>query len=273
MTEQVAAPVAVRYELRDNQAADLSEQLLATYPPTSRHRFVCYPVGGTSPFADLGRRTELEVFEAAFGNDRAVMEREYGPYEQASRFFVVMDQVERRPAGVLRVIAHSVAGLKTLQDIAGKPLRIGVRDFQEFHAVTELDRCWDVGTVAVLPEYRRSASRTREVSLMLYRALYVHAMREGVEHFVAVIDEHAHRGLRALGVPFVAINDSGPFGYLDSASSTALYGFVPAFRARMEARYARLRRTRPLVWCLLATPIRRLMRGSGIDGRLQPPVG
>ena len=269
---ETSRSAAVRYELHDNQAADLAEQLLTLRPPTSGDRFVCYPIGGSSAFAALGRRIELEVFEAAFGNDRAVMEREYGPYEDASRFFVVMDQVARRPAGVLRVIENSGSGLKTLVDIADEPLRISRQAFEDFHGVTELDACWDVGTVAVLPEYRRSASTTREVSLMLYRALYVHAMREGIEHFVAVIDEHAHRGLRALGVPFVPIHGSGPFAYLDSASSTALYGHVTEFRPRMEARYRRLRRRRPLLWCLLAGPTRRLMRGTGIDGRLQPPV-
>ncbi|HLM05958.1 MAG TPA: hypothetical protein VK402_12320 [Blastococcus sp.] len=262
----------VRYELHDNQAADLAGQLLTLHPPTTRHRFVCYRLDGRSPFADLGRRIELEVFDEAFGNDLAVMQREYGPYEDASFFLVVMDQVLRRPAGVMRVIRNSATGLKTLRDIAGEPLGIGLERFRDFHAVDSLDATWDVGTVAVLPEYRRSATRSRTVCLLLYRAVYVHAMRDGVRHFVTVVDEHAHRGLRALGVAYVPICDTGPFSYLDSASSTAVYGFVPEFQARMEARYRRLRRQRPLRWCLLARPIRQLMRGIGLDVRLQPPV-
>jgi hypothetical protein len=267
-----AARPAVRYELHDNQAADLAQQLLALHPPAGGHRFVCYPVGGRSPFADLGRQLELEVFQAAFGNDSALMEQEYGPYEDASRFFVVVDRQHRRAAGALRVITNSAAGLKTIDDIAGEPLRIAREDFQAFHGVEDLDRCWDVGTVAVLPEYRRSASQSRTVSLLLYRAFYLHALRHGIEHAVAIIDGHAHRGLRALGVPFVPIHGSGPFAYLDSASSTALYGHVPEFRATMEARYRRLRIRHPLAWCLLARPMRQLMRGHGIDGQLQAPV-
>jgi hypothetical protein len=266
------AGAAARYELHGNQAADLSEQLLSLHPPTARNRFVCYPITGSSPFADLGRTTELRVFEEVFGNDRGLMEREYGPYEHASRFFVVMDTERRQPAGVLRIIGNSSAGLKTLRDVAGEPLRIPREDFQAFHGVEDLDRCWDVGTVAVLAEYRRSASQSRTVSLLLYRAFYLHALRHGIEHAVAIIDGHAHRGLRALGVPFVPIHGSGPFAYLDSASSTALYGHVPEFRATMEARYRRLRIRHPLAWCLLARPMRQLMRGHGIDGRLQAPV-
>jgi hypothetical protein len=263
----------VRYALRGNLAADLSQQLLLQHPPTSGHRFVCYPIAGGSPFADLGRTAELTVFEDAFGNDRALMEREYGPYEGASRFFVVMDRARRRPAGALRVIEHSAVGLKTLNDIAGEPLAVPTEDFQAFHGVERLETCWDVGTVAVLPEYRRSAARQATVAITLYRALYVHARRIGIEHFVAVVDEHAHRGLRALGVPFVPIRDTGPFAYLDSASSTALYGYVPEFRARAELHYRRMRARRPLAWCVLATPMRQLIRGAGIDGRLQRPVG
>jgi hypothetical protein len=260
-----------RYELHGNLAADLSEQLLTLHPPTSSRRFVCYPLSGTGRFADLGRTVELEVFGETFGNDRAEMEQEYGPYEDASRFFVVMDQRRRRPAGVLRVIGNSAVGLKTLRDIAGEPLRISQAEVQARHAVADLDRCWDVGTLAVRPEYRRSATRRRTVSLLLYRALFVHALWEGVEHFVTAMDRHAHRSLLALGVPFVPVCDSEPFDYIGSPC-TALHGYVPEFRAKAEAHYRRMRACHPLAWCLLSGPMRKLMRGHGLDGRLQPPV-
>jgi hypothetical protein len=262
---------AASYDLHGNVAADLAEQLLALHPPTSSRRFVCYPLPGGGRFADLGRTVELDVFGAVFGNDRAEMEQEYGPYEAASRFFVVMDQRRRRPAGVLRVIENSAVGLKTLRDIAGEPLRIPQAEVQARHAVADLDRCWDVGTLAVRPEYRRSATRGRTVSLLLYRALYVHALREGVEHFVTAMDRHAHRSLLALGVPFVPVCDSEPFDYIGSPC-TALHGYVPEFRAKAEAHYRRMRGRHPLAWCLLSGPMRKLMRGHRLDGRLQPSV-
>jgi hypothetical protein len=179
-----------RYELHGNLTADLSEQLLTLHPPTSSRRFVCYPLSGTGRFADLGRTVELEVFGETFGNDRAEMEQEYGPYEDASRFFVVMDQRRRRPAGVLRVIGNSAVGLKTLRDIAGEPLRISQAEVQARHAVADLDRCWDVGTLAVRPEYRRSATRRRTVSLLLYRALSGARRRCGSD------DDISRNGLR-----------------------------------------------------------------------------
>jgi hypothetical protein len=53
---------------------------------------------------------------------------------------------------------------------------------------------------------------------------------------------------------------------------TALYGYVPGFRAGIEAHSRRLRARHPLAWCLLSGPIRKLVRGSGLDGQLQPPA-
>lgn len=260
------------YELHGNVAADLAEQLLTLHPPTSSRRFVCYELPGTGRFADLGRTVELEVFGEVFGDDRALLEREYGPYEQASRFLVVMDQRRRQAAGVLRVIENSAAGLKTLRDIAGEPLGIPQAEVQARHGIADLDRCWDVGTLAVRRGYRRSGVRRTTLSLLLYRALYVHAVRAGVEHVVTAMHGHAHRRLLALGVPFVPICDSEPFDYA-GVTSTALHGHVPDFVARIEAHHRRSRAGNPLAWALLAGPIRRLTRGRGLDGRLQPPVG
>ena len=259
-----------RYELHGNVAADLAEQLLTLHPPTSSRRFVCYPLSGTGRFADLGRTVELEVFGAVFGDDRAKLEAEYGPYDQASRFFVVMDQRRRRAAGVLRVIENSAVGLKTLRDIAG-PLGLSEAEVRARHGIGDLDRCWDVGTLAVRPEYRRSGTRRRTVSLLLYRALYVHALRTGVEHVVTAMDRHAHRVLLTLGVLFVPVCGSEPFDYMGSPC-TALHGSVPDFRAGVEAHSRRLRRHHPLAWCFLSGPIRKLAHGQGLDGRLQPPA-
>ena len=269
LAPQALRPATPRYELRGNVAADLSEQLLRLHPPTSSHRFVCYSLSGTGRFADLGRTVELDVFGEVFGSDRAEMDREYGPYEDASRFFVVMDQQRRRPAGVLRVIGNSAAGLKTLHDIAEEPLHLSPAQVQEQHGVADLDRCWDVGTLAVLPEYRRIGGRT--VSLLLYRALYLHAGRHGIDHVVTIMDRHAHRVLLALGVPFVPICRSEPFDYLGTPC-TPLYGHVPDLPASVQARSRRLRVRSPLAWCLLSGPMRKLSRGRGLDGRLQPPV-
>ena len=51
-----------------------------------------------------------------------------------------------------------------------------------------------------------------------------------------------------------------------------MYGYVPDFRAKVEAHYRRLRARHLLAWCLLSGPIRKIVRGRGLDGRLQPPA-
>lgn len=260
-----------RYELHGNVAADLCEQLLTVQPPTSSRRFVCYALAGTGTFADLGRAVELEVFGEFFGNDRAEMEREYGPYDRASRFFVVVDRRRRHVAGVLRAVQQSEAGLKTLQDIAGEPLRLPRERVLAHHGITDPDRCWDVGTLAVRAEYRRSALRRGTVALLLYRALYVHAVRAGIEHFVTVMDRHAHRALLGFGIPFVPICGSGSFDYIGS-TCTALYGHVPALTAGVADHHRRMRSRRPLAWLFLLGPVRGLAYGHGLDGRLQPAL-
>ena len=45
------------------------------------------------------------------------MKTEFGPYDESSVFFVVMDTKAKVPAGVLRMIRNSSVGLKTIVDL------------------------------------------------------------------------------------------------------------------------------------------------------------
>jgi hypothetical protein len=162
------------------------------------------------------------VFQQFFGNDPAFMSAEYGPYEQHSSFFLVVDRERMQPAGALRVIANSDRGLKSLNDIALPPLSISLEKVIHHHRIEDLDKCWDVGTVAVRKEYRGKSS-DHLVSTLLYGMLRSEAQRQGMEHFVAILDTHAYRQLvQMIGAPFVPIADSEPFEYLGSPSSNAV---------------------------------------------------
>lgn len=261
------------YQLNDTEVAELSRLLLSERPTNLSDRFVAYEFSGTDPYSNLGRAIESKVFDDTFGNNVDDMQREYGPYETASSFFVVMDQKKQKPVGALRIIRNSEAGLKTLNDIAGEPLNIPTEKFKQFHQVEDLDACWDVGTVAVLPEFRtnelKSAlSKHPQPNIMLYRSLYAKARYEGIDHFVSIIDSKAQRGLKLLGVPFVPVNDSEPFSYLDSASSTALYGYVPEFYDRMDKRFATIQEKHHFKSKFLARPLGQLMLGENTDHKL-----
>jgi hypothetical protein len=198
-------------------------RLLSEWPLTSGGRFGCYLIADSSPYSDLARSVESGVFQQFFGNEPALLAAEYGPYEESSSFFLVVDRERCQAAGTLRVIENSDRGLKTLNDIARPPLSISLEKVIHHHQIEDLDKCWDVGTVAVLKEYRGRSSG-HVVSSLLYGLLRAGACNAGMEHMIAVLDTHAYRQIvDLLGAPFVPIAGSEPFEYLGSQSSIAVY--------------------------------------------------
>src|SRR5262249_44231315 len=129
------------------------------------------------------------------------------------------------------------------------------------HGILDVQRCWDVATLAV-PRAYRSASNTAHISSMLYGTLYAEARRMGIEHAIAILDERAYRHIvGALGIPFVTIAGSSAFSYLGSACSYATYLHLPTAVAAMLAHLASLdTRTRELVRPLSA----RMTHGIGV---------
>jgi hypothetical protein len=210
-------------------------QLLAEWPLPAHQRFGCYLIDGSSQYSDLARGLECSVFHEFFGNEPSIMYAEYAEYELHSKFVLVVDQERLQLAGTLRVIANSARGLKTLNDIARAPLSVPLAKVIDCHRIDSLDKCWDIGTLAVLKEYRGRSSN-HLVSTMLYGVTIAAARTAGIEHFVAIMDQHAFSQLtEMLGLPFVPIANSPPFEYIGSGSSRAGYAFVPSFRSSVEA--------------------------------------
>jgi hypothetical protein len=250
------------YDLPAEAAQQLASELLNERPPTGDARFVCYKLEGTDPSSNIGRQVEGVVFNQTFHNDPEEMVREYGSYEEQSIFFTSVDRENEKPtSGALRVIENGPAGFKTINDLAaihGVPVEEYQRKLAEHHGIEDWDKCWDVGTVAVLPEYR---SAEGGISIQLYRALYVAAMEQGIEHFISVIDSKPLTKLTDyLGIPFVPLADSGPMEYLGSKRSQAVYGHVPEFYRKMNR--ARLFTVRG--W-LARKALKLLVAGSGDD--------
>src|SRR5438128_969954 len=110
-----------------NQSTDPPALPELSYSLIDRHRpadptvpltpFGLYLVPSHQPEAELARSIERDVFFEYFGNTPELLAEEYGRYEQASLFLTVMDHVRVRPAGMIRVIQPSPAGLKTLHDL------------------------------------------------------------------------------------------------------------------------------------------------------------
>jgi hypothetical protein len=230
------------YDLSESETNELTHEFLRTKTigatTGAPDRFVCFEIEGSDPFANIARQIEREVFEETFGNDAAMMTDEYGPYEESSLFFLAVDTHASVPAGVLRMIRNSRAGLKTLVDLedpAKTPMTVCIDDALRHHRIDDLDRCWDGATSAVRRRYRR---RLVTIHVQVLRSWYAAARREDVEHFVSILDAPVFKVARDfLGVPLVPLADTPPFTYMDAPNSQAVYAHVSsalAIAARMN---------------------------------------
>lgn len=232
--EALNSPGEAKYDLSIEEAQALCGEFLAGQENLPKSNLVCFSLDGTDKFANMGRFVESTVFMETFGNTPEMMHQEYGPYEEASDLFVVVDVESSLPIGALRVIKNSSSGLKSLNDLERSEMNLKPDDVCERLAI-EPDKCVDVGTLAVLPEFRARAGNILP-SLLLYRSLYAKYLSDPqYDHVVTIIDRRAERNLYRLSFPFRPI-DGRYFSYLDSPESRALYGvnseFYPAVNGR-----------------------------------------
>lgn len=217
------------YDLSAEKLHELTARLLKERPPQGDDRLVCYMLKSHDIFPDIGRKVEAEVFEDTFGNTPEYMKQEYGKYEEQSSFFVSVDREKNTPTDVMRIIRNGPQGFKSVNDFLETHPSITLDQIREFHNMRDDEKTWDVGTVAVMPEYRNSGAATR-----LYRAMYKKAIEEGIEHVVAIIDTDPLMKMKKyLGIPLVPMMNSKPFAYMDSPESLAVYGHIPDFDRKM----------------------------------------
>ena len=174
------------YDLSPEVLRQKTAELLRERPPKGDVAEIYYKLEGADPYADIARTVERQVFEEAFGNTTDKMEEAYGPYEYQSKFFLAVNRTgdEPMPSGVLRVIENGPRGFMTLNDLAEKKgVEISDRpDFIEavksYHGITNLDSCWDIGTAAVLSQFRLDHGHLTSVGL--YRGMHIAGMTAGI---------------------------------------------------------------------------------------------
>lgn len=181
----------------------------------------------------LGRFVEEQVFAEAFGNSADLLEREYGAYEAATAFLVVIDHRRLLPAGAMRLITPSAAGFKTLDEIEA----VWERSLEDVYLHTALtlppERVWDVATLAVAPDYRGKATAGL-VSMALYRGLCRGADACGVDWWVTILDTVVLRMIQwQLRKPFTSFQGVEPMPYLGSAASVPVWSNINAWRQRL----------------------------------------
>ena len=227
-----------QYDMSIDAVVDLtSDLLLENFEKASHNKEVVIEVDGDSKFANLGRYVESVVFEKSFGNDNYEMTEAYKDYESSSRFNVCIDIESSRPIGAIRIIENSDKGFKTLNDITEPPFNVNVDEFIKQRNIDNFNKVWDVGTVAVLPEFQSSGA-----SILLFRAMYTSALRSGIDHIVSVIDEKPFKLLtKYFSIPFIPIIDGlESLPYMGSNKSHAVYGYVPQFFDEMSKSNSRI---------------------------------
>ncbi|MDK2898859.1 MAG: hypothetical protein PWQ10_46 [Patescibacteria group bacterium] len=187
-------------------------------------------VDGNSEYADIARYIEETVFMREFGNSPQEMEREYNPYEKYSDFYIAIDCEANKPIAALRVIKNSENGLKTLNDATKEPFNVNSKNIEQHNkGMEDLNKVWDIGTVAKMPGYTRSSA-----TVELYRAVYVASLNSSIEDWVTIIDDAVHNmTTKHFGIPFEPLGDSEPGPYLGSDKSHVVCAHVPDFRETM----------------------------------------
>jgi hypothetical protein len=255
-----------KYTLTPDELTTLTKRLLASQPTPAQLRLVCYLVSGTDELSNLARHVEREVFQQQFELGDAKMHAMYGAHEDASIFFLVVDQVAAQPAGVIRNIRNGPSGLIALND-AREYLGVSVEAFKAYHGVRSLDDVWDIGSVVVRRGYRGQEHNL--VSHMLFRAMHVRAGHEGIKHYVGIVDAHIRQMIELVGFWGGSICGSGVVSHEGSDDSMFSYGNRERIEKGILAKLNGGGRVRPMV-DLFA---RRCMRGEGVDERLMFEFG
>lgn len=215
-------------ELTRDQEEYLVDLLHERKNEPSDKPFGVYLVKSDNKCAQLGREIEVDVFGKFFQFDERLMQEEYGSYEQHSQFILVIDEKEKKPAGVMRLISNSEKGLKSLNDITIDPWNVPLeRIFSENDIKSEnLDSTWDIATLAVSKEYRGNLL----VSSALYHALELTIERSGKDWLVTILDDKVLRLLEALGITFKRYKGVRSASYTGSPASTPVYTTIQDMR-------------------------------------------
>jgi hypothetical protein len=215
----------VREELRD-----LAREIVAQ-DGDQPQPYCVYAFRSDAPGARLARWLEGEVFGRFFGNTPEMLDAEYSAFNDATVFLCVVDRRRGVPAGMMRLILPSAQGLKTLHDLshfAKTPVDAAIAE-----SGIDLDDTWDVTTIAVDDEYRRTSGGL--VSIALYQCLGVATRRFDTRGLVAVMD------LIALDLVQQVTHDvfdrfpgTEPARYLDSPASLPVYSDLHRYWPRLR---------------------------------------
>jgi hypothetical protein len=250
----MAADQIDHLDLVDAELRGLAEGVIDT---DSAQPFGLYVFRSDDPASELARYLERGVFLEAFGNSPELLTREYGPYEDACTFLCVIDHRRRVPAGMMRLILPSDAGLKSLidlelvweEELGEVLLRTGVNFAPE--------RVWDIATLAVGVGYRGRAAAGL-VSLALYQSLIMSAFQSEIDYFVTILDAVVLRAVQGqIKRPFSVFPGVNAQSYLGSKSSLPVWCDIRTWSRRLAE-------VDPTLYELF-------FKGHGLEAAVAPP--
>jgi hypothetical protein len=195
--------------------------------------FGLYVLDAHEPAAELARTIERDVFYEAFGNTPDLLAAEYDRYEDASVFLCVVDHRRRAAAGMMRLVAPSVGGFKSLHDLE-RLWGVTPDDLAAQHGLAlDLSSLMDMATLAVPPDYRGAAS-SGLVATVLYQGLGRMSLERDLRWYVAILDQIVLRQINwPFARPLTPIPGTEPMRYLDSPSSQPVYIDCVDYQARV----------------------------------------
>jgi hypothetical protein len=181
-------------------------------------RLVFHPTGD---LLEASRECEADIFLHRYGNTRAQLAEEYGPYEQNSVFVALADEADH-VLGTVRFLVPEAAGLKTLDDMARPPWSA---DSARSAAVAGIEPAtsWDCATMGLRSDVPGSAIR---LSLAIYHGLVLALRVNSVSTVLAILDERARRLLSSVGLILNPIPGTTAVPYLGSSASTPVFAHV-----------------------------------------------
>ncbi len=185
--------------------------------------FGVYVIHANTRESELARAVERTVFDETFGNPADLLDAEYGPYEESTVFFCVLDHRRRLPAGSMRLILPSDRGLKTFHEM----VTVWGVQLDDVLASTGVEwdprHVWDVTTLAVAREYR-GKSTDGLISMALYQTLVRSVVEGGARWLVTILDTKPLELIQTLTHgSFFPFDGVEPISYLESPLSVPVY--------------------------------------------------
>lgn len=221
-------------ELVEHKASnyEATQKLMETFERVSDSHYGVAIIDGSSEHKDLAKSVEQEVFNDMFGLDSEKMAEEYDHLDDYSKFILVFDQENSLPVATIRLIEYSEErGLKSLNDIEKGPWGLTAEDVIESENL-DLEKTWDIGTLAVMPEYRGGAI-AGSVASAVYHELYTQSTIQGIEDWVAIIDTAVLDYMNQLGIALRPIENAKSINYLGS-ECTPMTGNVAEIGSELE---------------------------------------